>query len=299
MEQIEYIKCNYCGNDDSHLFLTENGFDLKKCKRCGLLYVNPRPASNDEFKKYSHIYTDYVDKYVENCGIYLAEAKERIDEIEKWKCPGKLLDIGCAAGIFLNYGRERGWDSYGIEPDGQLAQYARSNFRLRVEECDFLNNKYDNNAFDVVTAHNIISHVSDPERFFCEVHRVLKDGGLFVMHTGNNAELCCKRDGEVLGERWSTPDHLFHFSQALLVNYLKRNKLHIEKAAKIHLIRFLFAEDNLRVSKGSFLKDLLKRMLIYCPSLKDVIETIFIIYFRDLRKNNISKLCIVARKVAA
>ncbi|HEX9565324.1 MAG TPA: class I SAM-dependent methyltransferase [Gemmatimonadaceae bacterium] len=40
-------------------------------------------------------------------------------------------------------------------------------------------------AFDVVTANMVVEHLADPEGDFREVARVLKPGGVFIMHTPN------------------------------------------------------------------------------------------------------------------
>lgn len=42
---IEYIRCPYCSSDDSLPWAVENGFTAVKCKNCGFIYVNPRPAA--------------------------------------------------------------------------------------------------------------------------------------------------------------------------------------------------------------------------------------------------------------
>jgi SAM-dependent methyltransferase len=39
--------------------------------------------------------------------------------------PGKILDIGCATGLFLSGMQDRGWECLGIELNEQAATYAR------------------------------------------------------------------------------------------------------------------------------------------------------------------------------
>lgn len=41
------------------------------------------------------------------------------------------------------------------------------------------------NLFDTVTANMVVEHLDNPQVQFCEVHRVLKPGGLFIFHTPN------------------------------------------------------------------------------------------------------------------
>jgi SAM-dependent methyltransferase len=42
-------------------------------------------------------------------------------------------------------------------------------------------------AFDVVTANMVVEHLDDPARQFAEVARVLRPGGVFLVHTPNRA----------------------------------------------------------------------------------------------------------------
>ncbi|MFA4888562.1 MAG: class I SAM-dependent methyltransferase, partial [Candidatus Omnitrophota bacterium] len=44
----------------------------------------------------------------------------RLDDIEKYSSGKKILDIGCAMGLFLEAAQMRGWDPYGIE----VSEYA-------------------------------------------------------------------------------------------------------------------------------------------------------------------------------
>lgn len=292
----EYVVCNFCGRDRPLLFFAENGYDLQKCANCGLLYVNPRPRATDSMLSHSHDYAEYVDKYVQQNEIFLMEAKKRLAEILGWKKGGKLLDIGCAAGIFLDYARQQGWEVYGVEPDHRLAQHAIHKLDLNVKVSDFLNNALPAGTFDVIAAHNVISHVRDPELFLREVYRVLKSGGLFFMHTGNRAELSSKKEGEMFGERWATPDHLYHFSEELLREYLERNGFQVRHIRKVHLLDFLFTEENLRTFKGSKIKSLFKMALVKVPTFRKLVYSLFGLYSIRFKGNRLAKLSFVAQK---
>ena len=269
MEQdLERVCCNFCGEDKPSLFLTENGFHLQRCTRCGLLYVNPRPGPDNPRLSHSHEYNEYIERYSRHSEMFVDEARRRLAQVMNWKEGGKLLDIGCAAGIFLDCARQKGWEVYGVEPDSRVAEYAINQLKLDVAICNFLKNQLPDNEFDAVTAHNIISHVPDPALFFREVMRVLKPGGIFIMHTGNGAELSSKEQGESLGERWVTPDHLYHFSENLLRKYLERAGFTIEQVQKIHIVDFLFSEENLATFKGSRMKSVLKTTVVKVPGLR-------------------------------
>src|SRR5205807_2536757 len=51
--------------------------------------------------------------------------------------PGALLDIGCAAGFFLDEARRRGWDVRGCELSEYAQTYARDTLALDVARAGF------------------------------------------------------------------------------------------------------------------------------------------------------------------
>jgi SAM-dependent methyltransferase len=61
---------------------------------------------------------------------------------------------------------------------------------------------YKDQHFDVVLAHNVLEHLTNPAAVFCEVHRVLRPGGFFLSKTPN------RRHYVATIARW-TP-HSFH-----------------------------------------------------------------------------------------
>jgi SAM-dependent methyltransferase len=42
-------------------------------------------------------------------------------------------------------------------------------------------------SFDLVTANMVVEHVRDPRSFLADVHRVLRPGGAFLLHTPNRS----------------------------------------------------------------------------------------------------------------
>lgn len=105
------------------------------------------------------------------------------------KC--KILELGCGDGsLWLkNIARiPKGWDitltdfSQGMLNDAikNLGLFSdRFNFKLvNAEEISF-----DDNCFDVVIANHMLYHISDKEKVFSEVYRVLKKDGLFYAST--------------------------------------------------------------------------------------------------------------------
>ena len=182
-KNIDLIHCNICSSNNFKPFFKENGYQVVRCRQCGLVFVNPQPAKSDYniASELNSEYRDYLKQYVNNEIGHHTRAQRvlnKIDTIHKKK--GRLLEIGCAAGFFLNFAKTNGWHCHGIEPMKPLADYGVRNFGIEVKNASFEQADFPNNFFDVIVAFNVLSHVKDPTRFFLKVIKLLKENGLFV-----------------------------------------------------------------------------------------------------------------------
>jgi len=125
------------------------------------------------------------------------------------------LDIGCAAGYFVAYMKERGYDAHGVEISEDIAKYGREKLKLNIKITDFLNLEFDT-KFDLITSWASLEHMPDPVSFFRRINSILKPGGLLIIST------CCYGNlARLYGLNWrylNVPEHLFFFSKKSLIN---------------------------------------------------------------------------------
>ena len=62
----------------------------------------------------------------------------------------KFLDIGCATGMLLNYVKNAGWHTKGVELCKQSVEYARKKFKLDVFNGTIEEANFPANYFDVI-----------------------------------------------------------------------------------------------------------------------------------------------------
>jgi SAM-dependent methyltransferase len=133
---------------------------------------------------------------------------------------GRLLDVGCATGVFLNGMRRTGkWEVFGVEPNASAADYARRRFGIEVHTGMLREAGYPDEHFDVVSLWHVIEHVLEPVADLREVRRILKPNGLLVLTTPNLDSF----DARLFGRFWAgleTPRHLFVFSLSTLTRLL-------------------------------------------------------------------------------
>lgn len=248
---MENIKCNICGNENNEFFLAvpdciENSliYQLVRCAKCDLTFVNPRPKDID-IRKYYPDDNYYAYRDIKRRGLaaklrqkvrsYLMEwaggyrpanhclrkvrildglvrkvLKNHLIGVVPAKYYGKLLDVGCGNGELLLWYQNHGWETMGIEPSKRGAMIARSK-GLQIIESTVEEATLPDNYFDAITMVQVLEHLKDPKESLSKMYRALRSRGLILAGVPNF--LCVDR--QVLGSFWlplEIPRHLYHFT---------------------------------------------------------------------------------------
>ena len=132
----------------------------------------------------------------------------------------RVLNIGCAAGYFLAFMLERGWEATGVDISPACVEFARG-AGLAVYEDDYLEIAFAR-PFDLITLWASIEHLHNPDLFLEKAHDELKDGGLLYISTCRSGGLNFMR---LYGQDWrfyNFPEHLYFFSQASIEKLLEQ-----------------------------------------------------------------------------
>jgi 2-polyprenyl-3-methyl-5-hydroxy-6-metoxy-1,4-benzoquinol methylase len=222
------MPCLFCGVHEEVLRFRDGPFRVVECGRCHLVYVNPRLPPERLQEMYQDEYwtseraRDFgYSEYLEEAPLYLRTYKLRSNMVTKYKPqPGRVLDIGCAAGFFVSVMHEMGWDTTGIEISLPMVQYAEETLRLPdVRHGDMLSVDVKPKSYDVVTLWDVIEHLEDPRPHLTRAREALKDDGILVLETQNVAS----RFARMLGSRWQHykhEEHLYHFDPESLARLL-------------------------------------------------------------------------------
>lgn len=101
----------------------------------------------------------------------------------------KILDVGAGTGRLSIPLQRKGGEVIACDVSAEMLKVlARKNRHIEtiVGEAESL--PFPDNSFDIVTAAFLIVHLKNPTRFFDEVYRVLKDGGLFLVTNVNQKD---------------------------------------------------------------------------------------------------------------
>ncbi|MDR5637913.1 class I SAM-dependent methyltransferase [Thermosynechococcus sp. PP42] len=107
----------------------------------------------------------------------------RVLPISKYLHPGAcLIDIGCGAGVFVRFMRDRGFDAKGLDISQSSVQIGKKHLNLNdylsVGNWEALPNIP---TYDAITAWTVIEHLLEPEAFVQRCREALKPNGLLLL----------------------------------------------------------------------------------------------------------------------
>src|SRR5215510_13439391 len=130
--------------------------------------------------------------------------------------PGRILDIGCASGLFLRCAQDANWDIAGIEPSEVLYTKACEVLGPKAEiQCATLQLSYlPYLSFDVVTLWDVLEHVPNPVDFLRLAGCFLKPGGYLFANVPDLDSI----QARLLGRKWPLflAEHLNYFNSESL-----------------------------------------------------------------------------------
>lgn len=213
---------------------------FKECKDCAALNLDPRPAPGVIGKAYPSHYVTHTDGHravaEDNgrglvwaiCNRYLNDvfdARRRPEAAGLGWCVrlmppvrlqldyfyrhlprkvGRVLDVGCGNGAFLQRASAAGWDVKGIEPDAAAVEAAIGGIDIVHSTIEEFSAESD---FDYITLSHVFEHLHEPQAALDRMIRWLRPGGCIWMSMPNPSGIGRK----IYGPDWfhlDPPRHL-------------------------------------------------------------------------------------------
>ncbi len=245
MEQVR-VNCYNCTSNRYSEYLSENGFQLVKCRKCGLLYVNPRPAENEI------IYATRIGTHKGHNELNVTGEFEKgkignyLDILNSFFSPNELknkywIDIGCGHGEFLEALQIFSSNQIkliGFEPNEAKAKSAELRGFQITKDIESLEIN-----FDFISILNVYSHLTNPIEEIKKWKSTLTKNGKMLIETGNTSHLPSFYHPRPL----LLPDHLSFANKRIVTSILRRNGfkhhktilLKTRERVKFRLIRFI------------------------------------------------------------
>ena len=244
------MTCVLCGGGafrDRHEIA---GHAIRDCEGCGLTQLQPMPPRalldelyGDEYFESGDAGVGYGD-YASQEQEYLATFADDVRRIREFASGGRLLEVGCGFGYFLEVAARAGFDVQGV--DASPRAVAESSRRLpgrifqgAVSEVPELEER----RFDVIFASHLIEHISEPLPFVRDLATRLEPGGHLVLVTPNVKSWLAR----ISGSRWVSfkiPEHVVFYAPDTIGRLLREcglEVLAVDPAYQVYRLPFLMS----------------------------------------------------------
>lgn len=179
------------------------------------LYVS---GTSNTLKKYFDFFSNFV--------------YERFININNFN-PSNILDIACNDGSQLDFFKQLGLETFGIDPAENLFEYSSKNHNVI---CDFFPSDKINNSYDLIIAQNVFAHTDDISSFLLKCHETLNDKGVLYIQT-SQANMVHNCEFDTIYH-----EHLSFFNTLSMKTILEKCKLHLINVYKfdIHGCSYIF-----------------------------------------------------------
>lgn len=145
------------------LYQDDMGCDVVRCPSCGVVYARRR-LNGKGLPKY---WSDYLSR-VHVHDLDAVEKRNKMYQIDyafssRFVPFGKVLDVGCGNGSFMEVYEKHGYDVIGVEYGQEAATFAEKQHRVRYgifDEMDFQEEK-----FDLIIFRGVLQYVPYPKKY--------------------------------------------------------------------------------------------------------------------------------------
>jgi 2-polyprenyl-3-methyl-5-hydroxy-6-metoxy-1,4-benzoquinol methylase len=223
------MKCNVCSSENSELAFIKNEYRILHCTDCDHLFTDLTLTS----EKVEIIYSDDYftgggfgyDDYTVEKDMLTHRGEYYADKLKKFMVPGKVLDVGAAAGFILKGFENKGWQGTGVEPNKSMAEYGKN-----IMGVDIINGTIETvdlkKQFDLAIVIQVVAHLYNLKSSINNIYNNLKPGGYLLIETWNKDSLTAW----LLGKNWhefSPPSTLNYFSKKTLIKLLANHNFKV------------------------------------------------------------------------
>jgi SAM-dependent methyltransferase len=204
----DILKCCLCGGASFKIIPFRYSFkgrflNGQKCKCCGLISIFPRPAEFEIEEMYSDDYFTVADKNTHHgtndyiSDIAKVDYAENALNMQRLLKGGNFLEVGCAAGSFLNALKNIGFNVTGVELSTFAANYGKEKYGINIINKPFdealLGAELKENSFDAILMGDVLEHFTNPFKAMELSCRLLRKGGRLIVNVPGTLNLISSR----------------------------------------------------------------------------------------------------------
>ena len=177
--------CKICNGKNVRYLCAKGPARYHVCQDCGLILQYPPPGIR-EMQQYADteyeagLYRDYLNAR----SIKIPHFESRFKAMEPYISGGRLLDIGCSCGYFMEVAAKRGFEVTGLEFSPTAIAAASPGIRAQIRQgtIDDADLAWQD-SFNVITAFDLIEHIDQPIAFLRKAVAFLRPGGIIAVST--------------------------------------------------------------------------------------------------------------------
>lgn len=244
--------CVICHTSEKFAFI-KHGYKIFTCPSCGLYRTQLRQPYRQLLNSYYTKayftgslrragYANYQKDHQvvrRNAQIYLQALRRHLPQ--KLSHP-KLLDVGCATGIFVQAAQTSGFNAYGIDIAAYAVREAQKLLGSKIRRASLTTAKFAPASFNIITLIDVFEHLNQPVQSVGRLHQLLCPGGLLLINTGNTRSFLARLESH----RWHyfiPPQHTYYYSDINLTHLLRTHGFKILKiytSGKYISLRYLW-----------------------------------------------------------
>ena len=236
---VEVSKCPLCEETNlEQIYLARDRhygisgeYRIVQCATCSLIFLNPIYADHELSALYPKDYYAYQDKFRSSRWkeIVRTVLRYRVHTLDPlFAAPGRMLDLGCGSGWFMNEMRDQGWETHGVEISSSAAELGRRECGLDIFAGTLREANFPPTCFDYIRSNHSFEHISCPGETLDEIYRILAPDGKLMIGVPNYASL----NARLFGQYWwylGAPVHPFTYSVQTLSQFLRKHHFEVER----------------------------------------------------------------------
>ena len=237
-------RCVCCDDDNVNLLLDLNKQPLANSYHDNTKRLKKYPLGVNLCQDCYHIQlTDVVDPdLLFKNYLYVSGTTQTLRDNFKWFADyvienssvcNHVLDIACNDGTQLDYFKDRGVETYGVDPAENLYELSSKNHNVK---CDYFDSKLYDRKFDVIIAQNVLAHNRNPKKFLDDCEKLMRGESTLYIQT-SQAEMIMNNQFDTIYH-----EHVSFFNINSFNELVKRTNLHLVDVIKtpVHGISYLF-----------------------------------------------------------
>ncbi|MEO7803962.1 MAG: class I SAM-dependent methyltransferase [Actinomycetota bacterium] len=239
---IQVPVCGACGSGKAVKVGLVRDIDVVKCRACDTVRITQVVPPDVVYSDGYHLGETWGDDQDVTFDYTAADSLEyemhscvqRLEWLERFISPGKLLDVGGGVGTFALAAKQRGWDPTVLEPVPTAIEFVKG-LGLKgivggIEDIDPKGEPY-----DVLSLIHVLEHFTDVRGALEHAKSALRPGALIFLELPHWDSVPRRRSGEAwVG--WRPGQHVHLFTEPTLRGLFERVGLEVVKIKSVVLL---------------------------------------------------------------